>query len=140
MLPEGVTIAEAHERFVAGFDQFVTDTLGSQWEWISGSCDHFAVSPRSGVIKSPEVRAAEFDALLAELHEAQDAAPPRVLTHEKDGNLGWWHVDGVRHSAIVKASSAAEAVKRADEADAVHSWESPDTDWIGEELPNVVRC
>ena len=31
-------------------------------------------------------------------------------------------------------------VAAADEADAVHSWESPDTDWIGEELPNVVRC
>lgn len=143
ILPAGANPDDAVREFNAAFAEFMDEHfLPGKWEWsLDDGRSRFVLNARSGVIKSKEDRIAEFDKLLSAIHETQEASPPKPPpTHEKDGTLGWWHVDGVRHSAIVKASSAAEAVKLAEDADAVHSWESPDADWIGEELPNVVRC
>jgi hypothetical protein len=60
----------------------------------------------------------------------------RMQSNPHNGTLGWWRVDGVRHSAIVRASSAMEAVDRADMW-VSKSWESPEARWIGTELPEV---
>ena len=82
-------------------------------------------------------------ATLAELGKgwrACDRARKRAL--EKDpnnGRKGWWAVRGLRHSAIVRASSAPEAVGKAEKAGAVGDWESGDAQFLGEGLPDVVR-
>jgi hypothetical protein len=60
----------------------------------------------------------------------------RMQSNPHNGTLGWWRVDGVRHSAIAKASSAMEAVDKADMW-VCKSWESPEARWIGTELPEV---
>jgi hypothetical protein len=60
----------------------------------------------------------------------------RMQADPHNGTLGWWRVDGVRHSAIVRASSAMEAVDKADMW-VSKSWESPKARWIGTELPEV---
>jgi len=56
-----------------------------------------------------------------------------------NGTLGWWRVEGLRHSALVRASSAAEAISKASCA-VDPSWESPGAEFIGTELPDVVSC
>jgi hypothetical protein len=59
--------------------------------------------------------------------------------HE-NGENGYWCVDGIRHTAVVKAASAEEAVKKAIDTGAVGSWESPDAEFIGKEMPDVYGC
>lgn len=51
----------------------------------------------------------------------------------------WYRVVGIRHSAIVRATSEAEAVRKAIDAGAVGDWEDPQAELIGPELPDVVR-
>lgn len=78
--------------------------------------------------------------VLEELHNAlaENASPPMPWEDPHDGVLGWWRVEGIRHSAIVRASSAEEAVNKS--SDVVGSWESGVPTWIGEELPDVIGC
>lgn len=140
ILPNGVDLNDVVRDFNAAFTAFMDGYFPGEWEWVLDNGEpKFSLHGRSNVIKPREERIAEFSAMLARLHELQEKTPPKPPpTHEKDGTLGWWRVDGVRHDAIVKASSAAEAIDKAVKADAVGSWESPDADWIGEELPEVM--
>jgi hypothetical protein len=142
ILPGSADLEEEVRNFNAAFQEFMDEQfLPGKWEWVlDNGKPKFSLHGRSKVIKPRAERSAEFDAMLAKLHGLQDSAPPKPVTHEKDGTLGWWRVDGVRHGAIVKASSAAEAIDKAVTSDAVGSWESPDAEWIGEELPEVFGC
>jgi hypothetical protein len=54
-----------------------------------------------------------------------------------EGKLGWWRVDGIRHSAITRAASAAEAIKNATQAGLVGDWEDPEARFWTEHLPNT---
>lgn len=54
-----------------------------------------------------------------------------------NGKSGYWNVDGVRHSAFVKATSAPEAIAKAVAAGAVGDWESPTASFVGEN-PDVL--
>lgn len=69
------------------------------------------------------------------------AKQERELNNNPDnGKCGWWRVIGIRHSALVKASSANEAAQKAEDAGEVQSWEMPSVHyWIPEgELPDVI--
>jgi hypothetical protein len=55
-----------------------------------------------------------------------------TMSEEKSG---WWRVYGLRHAAIVKATSAEDAIAKADGI--VDEWEDPVAHYIGEELPEV---
>lgn len=68
--------------------------------------------------------------------EAADAArKQRAADNPHNGTLGYWLVSGVRHEARTRASSAAEAIEKCSEV--VDSWESPEAEFIGVELPDV---
>jgi len=68
-------------------------------------------------------------------HDAERIA--KMHAHPNNGTLGWWRVDGIRHEAIVRASSAMEACELANDI-VDPSWESPEASWIGTELPEVI--
>lgn len=60
----------------------------------------------------------------------------RHTANPHNGTLGWWRVEGIRHAALVKASSAMQAIENA--RDVVDpSWEFPEAFWVGVELPEV---
>lgn len=84
-----------------------------------------------------------FAEVLKEVQEAFAEADAKreqdIENHPDNGKEGWWIVDGIRHDAKVKASSAAEAIRKAAEADAVQSWELPTAEFWCEELPDVFR-
>lgn len=50
---------------------------------------------------------------------------------------GWYRVDGLRHSAVAHATSAAEAVRLAVEAQLVGDWEMPTARFWTDVLPRV---
>lgn len=55
-----------------------------------------------------------------------------------NGKSGWWIVDGLRHSAYVKASNAEEAITKAHTAEVVDaSWEYPTAKFWTAELPEA---
>lgn len=82
----------------------------------------------------------EFD-FCDELEYTGSSLERGQVTDPHDGILGWWRVDGLRHSALVHCASAAGAIIRADEEELVdRSWEMPMVTWIGERLPNAIRC
>lgn len=58
-----------------------------------------------------------------------------IDAHPMNGKLGWWRIEGIRHSAFAKASSAREAIDKS--TDHVGTWEQATAEWIGEELPEV---
>lgn len=74
----------------------------------------------------------------AEFAQAEKERQDRLASNPGNGRLGWWRVDGIRHNAIVKASSALEAVEKAEKDEAVHDWEMADAWFISEELPDVI--
>ena len=55
-----------------------------------------------------------------------------------NGTKGWWTVSGIRHAAVVRASSAPEAAEKAKSAGAVMDWELQSVMFLGEDLPDVV--
>ena len=60
----------------------------------------------------------------------------RIDNNPDNGKAGFWRVSGLRHEARTVATSAAQAIaKCADEVDP--SWEMPEAEFIGEELPDV---
>jgi hypothetical protein len=94
------------------------------------------------LIKTREEAAAAWEETRRVLGECWAAADERrqerLAANPDNGKLGWWQVEGVRHDALVEASSAAEAVTKAIAAGKVGDWEAPEADYIGEELPEVV--
>ena len=61
----------------------------------------------------------------------------RIKSNPDNGKYGWWKVEGIRHNAYTKASSASEAIQKAEEAGIVGSWEFPEARFWTEELPEV---
>jgi hypothetical protein len=72
-------------------------------------------------------------------HAAEDhAARLKALDENPDnGREGWWVVQGLRHSAMARASSAREAVDKAQAAGLVGDWEQADASFRCENLPDV---
>ena len=61
-----------------------------------------------------------------------------TVTSPDDGKTGWWIVEGLRHHVHVRASSAAEAIRKADETGDVDiTWEVPTATFLGTDLPDV---
>ncbi len=98
----------------------------------------------SGIIKPDKEREAESEALLAGIREgfrkAEDAFQEKLRTDPDYQRVGWWSIESVRHSAITHAANAKEALEKVLAAEAVGSWESPDCIYLGETLPDVIRC
>lgn len=111
-------------------------------EWGTGRPVSAEVRVLHPVIKSREATKADQDANLASIQQScSQSAEERERRHESNpnnGKIGWWSVEGIRHSALVRASSATEAISKAEAAEAVGSWEMAEAEWIGEELPEVV--
>jgi len=62
----------------------------------------------------------------------------RNAENPDNGKEGYWRVQGIRHDAVVKASSAPEAVDKVHEVGRVDkSWENPEAYFIGTEMPEV---
>lgn len=68
--------------------------------------------------------------------KADEERHQRHLADVNNGKHGYWRVDGVRHSAVVRASSAVEAVEKS----GIGNWESPEAAFIGEQMPDVFEC
>lgn len=66
-----------------------------------------------------------------------EEAKSRMANDPHNGTLGWWKVHGIRHSAMVKASSATEAAEKAVKSGEVGDWEMVDATWFCIELPDV---
>jgi hypothetical protein len=72
------------------------------------------------------------------LRKADKERMARIANNPDNGKTGWWVVDGIRHSAHARASSAAEAIEKADKARLVAaSWESPEARFWCKKLPDV---
>ena len=71
------------------------------------------------------------------LKEAEQERTLAIANNPDNGHFGWWFVQGLRHSAHVKASSAGEAIKRAEDFEIVGDWESPDAKFLGKDLPDI---
>lgn len=106
--------------------------------------DHlFSVSVmHSRIIESKEEEDKQFEKDRAVVGEALqagfDETTDRNAENPDNGKEGFWAVWGIRHNAVVKASSAPEAVEKAHNAEKVDkTWENPEADFIGEEMPEV---
>ncbi len=99
---------------------------------------HLAASPacRQARAAQPSLKEA-----LADIRPAFQATEKerreRMKTHPDNGRLGWWRVEGIRHEATTRASSATEAIDKCEKAGEVDSWESPEARFLGETLPDV---
>lgn len=114
------------------------------WEYSLGNPPAVRVSgfgKSTGVIRSEaeekEEAARNFAEIARLFRKADEGRQVLIQNNPDNGKPGWWRVDGIRHSAIVRADSAAAAIEKA--AGAVQDWESPGAEWIGEELPDVLE-
>jgi len=100
--------------------RYVKDWFGSRWR-------RFRYDPR------------KFRRTMDELHELfrkdLDDMVARLRDCPDNGRTGYWSVTGMRHNAIVKASSALEAVERAKEI--VQDWELVSAEFLGENMPDI---
>jgi hypothetical protein len=69
--------------------------------------------------------------------ESEVRRQKELESNPNNGKQGLWLVTGVRHKAIVKASSAIEATDKAENTGTVGDWEFSDAEYIGEQLPDV---
>jgi hypothetical protein len=101
---------------------------------LAGWCDNHPDLPRQGDL------GAIFD-LIGSLPDEEpgpdELARRRNESNPDNGRAGWWRVEGNDRGAIVRASSAPEAVAKAAAAGRVASWELPEATFVGEELPEV---
>ncbi len=97
------------------------------------------VHPRTGIILPEDERERVREESLAPLRAAFEAAEESrksdAEANADNGTFGWWRVSGIRHAALVKCSSAPEAVKKAEAH--VQDWEGPEASFVGAELPDV---
>jgi len=73
--------------------------------------------------------------LQASFKKADKERQKKILNDPNNGKRGLWEVDGIRHAAIVRATSAMEAIELA--KDIVGNWEMPTAEYIGPEMPDV---
>jgi hypothetical protein len=79
----------------------------------------------------------ECSALGDAMRKSDEERIERMRNHPDNGKAGWWIVDGVRHHAYAKASTALEAIEKAEKAGIVHDWEFPEARFWTEKLPDV---
>jgi hypothetical protein len=71
------------------------------------------------------------------MRQANEERMERIKNHPDNGKNGWWIVEGIRHRAYAKASSAIEAIEKAEKAGVVQDWECAESWFWTEELPDV---
>jgi hypothetical protein len=115
---------------VVGKDPYDWEVLGQLQE------DHMEASPdcKRQADALPSLQDAA-DACRPAFAEAEAKRQEAIDSHPDNGREGYWRVDGIRHDARTRASSAREAIEKCSEE--VQSWESPEATFIGEELPTV---
>lgn len=87
-------------------------------------------APGQSIFDSPE-----WKELGEHFEESEKARETAIAANPNNGKEGWWRVVGMRHSAMAWASSAESAI---DAADVVSkSWEFPEAEYVGTELPRV---
>ena len=98
--------------------------------------DHLACADECKVKADAEP---SFEDSLSELRADWKEEEPRwqaaIDNHPDNGRDGFWSVEGIRHEAKTRASSAREAIRKCSEV--VQSWESPEARFLWEELPEV---
>jgi len=100
--------------------------------------EHLAASPACQKAKEDRPSLEEQLAGIRPIFEANaKALRERMESHPDNGRLGWWCVEGIRHEATARASSALEAISKCEAAGYVGSWESAEARFLGEELPDV---
>ncbi len=100
--------------------------------------EHLAASSACQAAKAAQPSLDEmFKRLRPGFQAAEDERQERMENHTDNGRVGWWRVEGIRHEATTRASSATEAIEKCMRADAVGSWEYPEAHFLGEELPDV---
>jgi hypothetical protein len=95
------------------------------------------------IIKPREEAAADWEKAREELgammRQGDEQRKEAAAANPDNGKDGYWQVDGVRHDALVKASSEPEAIAKAIASGEVGDWESPSASFIGAELPERLR-
>jgi hypothetical protein len=86
----------------------------------------------------PEEFAKSLEPLQKSFQEADERMKREHESDPNNGKLGYWQVSGIRHNAVVKASSAMEALKKAEGH--VNDWEMPRAQFLGEQMPDVYEC
>lgn len=76
-----------------------------------------------------------LEPLQASFREAEERTRKEHESDPNNGKLGYWEVLGIRHNAVVKASSAMEALKKSKSH--IDDWEMPKAKFLGEQLPDV---
>lgn len=79
----------------------------------------------------------EWDELRDAFQKSEDDRIQRMQNHPDNGKTGYWKVAGTRHDAYAYASSALEAIEKAQKAKLVGDWEFPEAEFFCEELPEV---
>lgn len=112
--------------------------LAEEFEW---SLNGFEVEAEQSVIKSADEVAADMEKIRQMFADA-DAA--RATSHNSDpnnGTYGTWAVDGIRHYAVVDASSAPEALQKALDSGEVGDWEQPTVRFVRPSpTPSAAPC
>lgn len=107
-----------------------------------GVVNRSGLSREPYLIKSAEEQAEERavrDAKWEEHQRTREEQYEKWLDeHPDNGKMGWWKVEGIRHSALVKADSIRGALKLAREKGGVGDWESSGAVFIGENLPDAI--
>ena len=115
-----------HPELPAGEIRFKLRVEGAQdWSW--------AEILNNGAVTAPSVNL--WNEMQAENDCPNKNIHPTKL--KKENGLGWWHVWGIRHNAIVCASSEEEAIQKAIDAKKIETWEHPAAKFIGKEMPEV---
>lgn len=125
-----------------GLNRLVFDKLGPYVDYtLDTQPPIFVKNGRTKILKSRAERDAEWMAAIKSLSESckedRQEADDRLARNPDNGKFGYWKVEGMRHTAIVKACSAQEAIERA--KDVVLSWELLDASYLGED-PDIIAC
>lgn len=96
------------------------------------------VHPMTRIIQPEEIERETLRIAVGELRQIMDTNRDKQLKamEEVQPSPGYWIVEGIRHSALVKASTPFEAISKA--TNEVGSWESPTARFLGTELPDVL--
>lgn len=97
---------------------------------------------RTGVILPPEEQRRIWRESLKQIQgvcsEGKRCLNEEIDSHPDNGNEGWWFIDGIRHSAHARASTAREAINKAIAHGAVGDWEICSMpEYMGSDTPEV---
>ena len=126
VLPEGTDVEQLTAKIQAAFEA----AIASHFEHFDWAVIAPRIELQPFVIKTREEGLAELERLRDTPEEAarKKAAYDHELdTHPDNGKEGWWYVEGIRHDARVKASSARQAISMAVTSGHVGSWEVLDS-------------